>query len=152
MKEKIKALILAMKFDKINSLGASQKEILDVVSSLGMHEQNILAYYYLLYCVQNTNDKIRLSELHQCANFILQMGLNFISGAYKLALFHALQAIELQPLNIEWRKSILVSYKNLPESVLDDSTAKEIENAISKLEKAGIKDDSQVGEIVKRPF
>ncbi|MBC6314388.1 hypothetical protein [Listeria grandensis] len=99
----------AEKIARLFSFQNFRDEMLEIAFDL----ENMQPYYFISYLLTDNEDQ----ELHMLASEILSTALSFHPDAYRLAFEHAKSALELDPLNIEYKEYMLLFHR-IPDKLL----------------------------------
>lgn len=108
-----------------------EERLYDELIELGFDTENMNVYYFIKYMISNSNFKKDM--LHIIASEILSTAFSHIDNIYFLALDHARKAIEINPINLEYKKAILFFY-GMSDEVLPKDEAIRIASEILKYE------------------
>lgn len=90
--------------------------VCETLVRLGILQENIEAYFCLAYLAQKSETAKDKAIFHNCAGNVLVTGLAYMEGAYALAYFHTIQAMESQPEDINYKQYFLRLFtKDLPD-------------------------------------
>jgi tetratricopeptide (TPR) repeat protein len=99
----------------------------DALMDLAYSTESIVVYSFILDLIVNEES----ADLHYLASEIMSMPLNYITGAYNVALYHARKAIELNPEDITLKEYLLLFY-NIPDKLISKKEATEIAKEVIK--------------------
>ncbi len=120
-------LILSGNFEMANKIVS--KLSLEVVTkkllSLSYKEASPIYYSFVLYLIKEDE----CADNHSIAAQLLSTSLCHLKDAYKYAYWHALRAVEMEPLNVQHKEFLLFFHEN-PENILFSEKAIETANDI----------------------
>jgi len=126
----IKELIISGQFEegynKIKNI--TFRELESILFEIACDEENICAYSFMEF-VLNKNES---AEYHCLTARLLNLAFYHLGGAYQTALYHIRSADKLQPDDIEITQALLF-YHDIPEKLITDIEAEEIERRIATL-------------------
>lgn len=136
MINKLKEYIIDGKFIEAEEMiqYVSCEELENILYNLAYDSGSICPYSFACYLAM----KEKQAEYHYIASIILSMGLNHLSGSYHVALFHAREALKLEPNLLKYKEYLLFFYHTPDELLSHDeaiSLSKEIllENSKSEI-------------------
>lgn len=102
---------------------------------LGIQQENIGAYSSLAYLAQKAEVVKDKAAFHNYAGTVLTMGFAYLEGAYALACFHAIQAMENCPENIGYKQYFLRLFtEDLPDFEVEIETRKRVAQDILQID------------------
>lgn len=117
IKDELKELISKGEFIKAKSIisNVKQDEIETILFEIGCDEENICAYSFICFLMMKDENV----EYHCMASSLLNIAFPYLVGAYETSLHHIRRAIELDPKNMELKRTLLF-FNDIPEKLVSD--------------------------------
>ncbi|MGJ0909514.1 hypothetical protein [Clostridium botulinum] len=127
MENKLKELILKGEFMKVKSIihNVTKDELEAVLFEIGCDEESICAYSFMCFLMLEDESV----EYHCLTSGLLNIAFPYLPGAYETSLYHIRRAIQLDPEDMELKRTLLF-FNEIPEKLVGDKEASIILNEI----------------------
>lgn len=112
--KKLKEMILGNKFNQARNLLLNYRyeKLSRFLGGLANETENEIVYKFVQYLIEKEEIKKRLIEYHIIASTILSIDIPYLSYSFEKAIFHAKEAIKLNPEDTSLKEHLLFIYED----------------------------------------